>query len=270
MGERETRERRRRRIGQRRGQDKVGVANMGAERGATAALALFFFSASPGRRPPSCLLMKLLDEISTYNGQMGKNGPVKFWQRFHFLLLLHLDLFFCTSACLARHQRQTPTWKPSLFHLPSSASARCNPRQHTRRSTRTHTHAHTHVHTAASLEPVQLRRSSLSNISTTRPSLKAQSLPPTPRWRTKPRGRAKRRGRIRTPCLVHEPTTFPAHTLSRRAQQVQVVGPREGSRAKKTSRCTPQGGPGGCIYRHPLQRLQISKKSGRCGSCGSV
>lgn len=76
-----------------------------------------------------------------------------------------------------------------------------------------HTHASAHTRYARQpVFPVPLRRSSLSNISTTRPSLSPSSLSPLPnrQWRTKPRDRVERRGRIRNPCLAHHlPGSYP-------------------------------------------------------------
>lgn len=255
-------ERREEGIGQRRGRDRVAVANMGAERGVTAALALFFsfffwgccFPASPGRRPPSC------PQSFQQNAQTGKHeqSVVNWRGSSNLTLLLHLGL-------LVRHRRHLPQ---PLSVFPPPHQPRCNLRHHTQHPRGAHTRSTNTVHgTHGSRQSHYGVRA--SNISTTRPSLSLSSLSPQPV-----------NGEPNPAIVSNDVAGFASHALPTahhlpgsypisQSPEAPACGAERATRAEQTSSCTPQGGPGGCIYRHPLQRLQISNEAGSCGSCGS-
>lgn len=250
-------------IGQRRGRDRVAVANMGAERGVTAALALFFFLLGvffPCQPWPTSSFLSSKFSAKCSNRQ-ARAVSVQ--------LAGELQLDLASTSWFARSS-STPSSTAS-FRLPFSTSAQMQSKTpHTTSTRSTHTHAHIHGTRYTRQPPVPLRRSSLSNISTTRPSLSLSSLSPQPV-----------NGEPNPAIVSNDVAGFASHALPTahhlpgsypisQSPEAPACGAERATRAEETSSCTPQGGPGGCIYRHPLQRLQISNEAGSCGSCGSV
>lgn len=236
---------------------------MGAERGVTAALALFFFLLGvffPCQPWPTSSFLSSKFSAKCSNRQARAVSCQ---------LAGELQLDLVSTSWFARSS-STPSSTAS-FRLPSSTSAQMQSKTpHTASTRSTHTHAHIHGTRYTRQPPVPLRRSSLSNISTTRPSLSLSSLSPQPV-----------NGEPNPAIVSNDVAGFASHALPTahhlpgsypisQSPEAPACGAERATRAEETSSCTPQGGPGGCIYRHPLQRLQISNEAGSCGSCGSV
>lgn len=173
-----------------------------------------FFPAGPGRRPPSCL------QSFPQNAQAGKHEqPVVNWRgSSNLTLLLHLGL-------LVRHRRHLPQ---HLSVFPPPHQPRCNQRHHTQHPRGPHTRTRTYtVHgTHGSRQSHYGVRASPISRQPVPPSAFLASLPNPSMENQTPRScRTTWPDPQAMPCPP--PTTFPAHTLSRRVQRLQLVGPRE-------------------------------------------
>lgn len=143
---REAKGERRRGIGQRRGQDRVGWrrkhGSMGAERGTAAALALFFFSAFFCQPWPTSSFLSCLSSVGG-----ASERPFSAIAQY---LILDLDLDLASaSRLLARHRHGAICHLPSaifpssLLHISPDV---LNLRQHKRSTRSTHTHTPTPIH----------------------------------------------------------------------------------------------------------------------------